>query len=125
MGSIPTSGTEFAKGKFVPSSYSFYIYAARGKIDIMWHVYILKCTDSSLYTGISADVITRVLTHNKGKGSKYTRSRKPVELIYTEEFKTKSEALKREIEIKKLSAKNKNRLAKHGLGDKFPSVHSI
>ena len=97
----------------------------RGKISIMWHVYILKCSDSSLYTGISANVIARVLTHNKGKGSKYTRSRKPVELIYTEEFKTRSEALRREIEIKKLSAKNKNRLVKQGLGDRSPSAHRL
>ncbi|MFA5388357.1 MAG: GIY-YIG nuclease family protein [Candidatus Omnitrophota bacterium] len=78
----------------------------------MWYLYIVKCKDSSLYTGISKNVKDRVLAHNNGKGSKYTRNRKPVELIYTEEFGTKSEALKREIGIKKLSAKNKDRLVR-------------
>ncbi len=66
----------------------------------MWFVYILLCEDNSLYTGSTNNLEKRFDTHKNGKGGKYTRSRKPVQLIYSEEYKTKSEALKREIEIK-------------------------
>ncbi|WP_177419243.1 GIY-YIG nuclease family protein [endosymbiont of Lamellibrachia barhami] len=48
-----------------------------------WHVYILKCCDGSLYTGIAKDVAARVKKHNSGQGAKYTRSRLPVDLLYT------------------------------------------
>ena len=93
-GSNPVSRSKFCRRQNLSRATMMLLCVARGRMGIMWHVYILKCSDSSLYTGISANVITRVLTHNKGKGSKYTRPRKPVELIYTEEFKTRSEALK-------------------------------
>ena len=96
---------------------------ARDQENIMWYVYILRCNDSSLYTGISTDVVERLLRHNSGKGAKYTRFRKPVGLAYTEEFQNKSQALKREIEIKKLSTENKKKLIKFGLGHRFPSAH--
>lgn len=66
----------------------------------MWYVYILICSDNSFYTGSTNNLKKRFLEHQKGKGGKYTRSHKPVKLIYTEEFATKSQALKREIEIK-------------------------
>lgn len=69
----------------------------------MWYVYILLCSDNSLYTGSTNNLEKRFLEHKNGKGSKYTRSHKPLKLIYTEEFATKSEALKREIEIKSWS----------------------
>ena len=72
-----------------------------------WYVYILKCNDNSLYTGITNDLNKRVATHNSGKGAKYTKTRTPVSLIYKEAFETKAEALKREIEIKKLKRKEK------------------
>jgi len=85
----------------------------------MWYVYVLRCNDKSLYTGISTDVNKRLLRHNSGKGAKYTRHRRPVELVYVEEFITKSEALKREIEIKKLGKENKKRLIRFGLGKKL------
>lgn len=73
----------------------------------MWSVYILLCEDDSLYTGSTNDLENRFKTHLSGKGSKYTRSHKPKKIIHTEEFKTKSEALKREIEIKSWSRDKK------------------
>jgi len=75
-----------------------------------WHVYIVECADGSLYTGISTDVDARVSQHNEGKGAKYTRSRAPVKLVYMEPAETKGEALRREIAIKKLTAKAKRKL---------------
>lgn len=75
-----------------------------------WQVYIVECADGSLYTGISTDVDARVSLHNEGKGAKYTRSRAPVKLVYMESAETKSEALRREIAIKKLTAKAKRKL---------------
>lgn len=75
-----------------------------------WHVYIVKCSDGSLYTGVALDVDDRVQRHNAGKGAKYTRSRKPVELVYTESVDSKGDALRREYEIKQLAVKEKHRL---------------
>jgi len=88
----------------------------------MWYVYILRCKDDSFYTGISVDVEKRVKRHNSPKGAKYTRTRRPVELLYTEKFNTKIEAIKREIEIKRFSRENKRRLIKFGLGQRFSLV---
>ena len=73
----------------------------------MWFVYILLCEDNSLYTGSTNNLEKRFLDHKNGKGGKYTRSHKPLKLIYTEEFKTRSESLKREIEIKSWSRERK------------------
>ncbi len=73
----------------------------------MCYVYILKCSDNTLYTGWTNDLEKRLLTHNNGKGAKYTRGRLPVEIIYHEKFQDKSSALKREHEIKKLSRTEK------------------
>lgn len=67
----------------------------------MWYVYILKCSDNSLYTGITNDLEKRFATHRSGKGSKYVRAKLPFTHIYTEKFDTKSAASKRESEIKK------------------------
>lgn len=66
----------------------------------MWFVYILLCEDNSLYTGISDDPDARFQVHKSGKGSKYTRSHKPVKRVHLEEVASRSEALKRELEIK-------------------------
>jgi putative endonuclease len=66
----------------------------------MWFIYLLLCEGNSLYTGYSDNPQKRFLEHQNGKGAKYTKSHKPLKLIYTEQFATKSEALKREIEIK-------------------------
>ena len=74
------------------------------------YIYILRCADDTLYTGWTTDVSKRVETHNSGKGAKYTRSRKPVELVYYEECTDHSAALKREIEIKALSRDEKLKL---------------
>ena len=73
----------------------------------MWYVYILLCEDKSLYTGITNNLKKRFVEHKKGLGSKYTRSHKPVRIIHQENFPTKSEALKREAEIKSWSRMKK------------------
>ncbi len=78
-----------------------------------WFVYILKCSDDTLYTGITTDLERRIDEHNNSpKGAKYTRVRKPVELIYSEMVDNKSLASKREYEIKKLSREQKLELIK-------------
>jgi len=69
----------------------------------MWYVYILKCNDGTLYTGITNNLDKRVSSHNKGTGAKYTKTRTPVEIVYHEEATDRSEASKREYQIKKLS----------------------
>ena len=65
-----------------------------------WFVYVVRCADGSLYTGISTDVPARVAAHNAGRGARYTRSRRPVELLHTETKRSQSTALKREAAIK-------------------------
>lgn len=79
-------------------------------MESLWKLYILCCRDGSLYTGITTDIEKRIAAHNAGKGAKYTRSRKPVELVYYEECADHSAALKREIEIKALSRDEKLKL---------------
>lgn len=69
--------------------------------------YILKCSDNSLYTGWTNDIMHRLKMHNEGKGAKYTRGRGPVELVYLEEFDTKQEAMSKEAKIKRLTRKEK------------------
>ena len=76
----------------------------------MNYVYILKCSDNTLYTGWTNNLEKRLKVHQSGKGAKYTRGRLPVELLYFEEFEEKSDALKREIRIKKLSKEKKLKL---------------
>jgi len=77
----------------------------------MYYLYILLCVDSSLYTGIAVDVKKRVVEHNTSHlGAKYTRGRRPVKLVYTKEFPTRSRALKEESRIKKLSRVQKLQL---------------
>jgi putative endonuclease len=76
----------------------------------MWYVYLLRCSDGSLYCGITNDVKRRLKAHQSGKGAKYTRSRLPVKLAYTEPVGNKSKALKREYEIKKLSKSKKEEM---------------
>lgn len=76
----------------------------------MNYVYILECSDKTYYTGWTKDLEKRVNTHNNGKGAKYTRGRRPVKLIYFENFNDKIEAMKREYEIKQMSRKEKEKL---------------
>jgi len=75
-----------------------------------WLVYLLLCRDGSLYCGITNDLPKRLKAHNSGKASRYTRSRLPVALVYSETRKTKSAALKREAAIKSLRRPDKDRL---------------
>ncbi len=73
----------------------------------MNYTYILECCDGTLYTGWTNDLKKRLKAHNDGKGSKYTRSRLPVKLVYLEEFETPKEAMSREWHIKRLARKEK------------------
>lgn len=73
----------------------------------MNYTYIVKCRDGSLYTGWTNNLEKRIEDHNAGRGAKYTKARRPVVLVYKEEFLTKQEAMKREWEIKRLSRKEK------------------
>lgn len=73
----------------------------------MNYTYILRCKDGTLYTGWTNDLERRVAAHNAGTGSKYTRTRRPVELIYYESFPTKSEAMRQEVQIKRLTRAEK------------------
>ncbi|MCL4208632.1 GIY-YIG nuclease family protein [Patescibacteria group bacterium] len=80
--------------------------------DQIWFVYIVKCHDQTYYTGTTNNLEQRIKNHNLGKGAKYTASRRPVELIYHETCTNKSDALKREYQIKQLSRLEKTKLAK-------------
>jgi predicted GIY-YIG superfamily endonuclease len=75
--------------------------------DSLWIVYMLRCGDASLYTGISTDVIRRCKQHNAGTASRYTRSRRPVRLAYQEVHPNQSSALKREAAIKAMTRRQK------------------
>lgn len=75
-----------------------------------WYVYILRCGDGTLYTGMTDDVERRFAAHRAGKGAKYTRGRGPLELVYTEPQPDRSAALRREYQIKRLSRADKLRL---------------
>lgn len=72
-----------------------------------FYVYMLRCSDGTLYTGYTDDPERRLRVHNAGKGAKYTRSRRPVELVYREMLEDKSAALRREREIKRLNRAQK------------------
>lgn len=76
----------------------------------MYFVYILQCKDNSLYTGIAKDIEKRLKEHSDGSGSKYTRARLPLKLVYSEKVDNRSKALKREIGIKRMSRKAKEAL---------------
>ena len=79
--------------------------------DSTWHVYMVRCSDNTLYTGITTDLEKRMAAHNKGKnGAKYTRSRRPVRLVYSQGGLSRSEAAKLEYRVRKLSAAAKERL---------------
>jgi len=80
----------------------------------MWYIYIVRCADTTLYTGITTDITRRVREHNGEliKGASYTKLRRPVHLVYAETTDTRSTALKREKAIKNLSKKQKEILTK-------------
>ena len=83
----------------------------------MNYTYIVKCRDGSLYTGWTNNIEKRIEAHNAGKGAKYTKSRRPVTLVYYEEFATKQEAMKREYAIKHMKRKEKEKV----IGDRANS----
>lgn len=73
----------------------------------MNYTYIVRCSDGTLYTGWTNNLEKRIKDHNDGRGAKYTKPRRPVTLVYSEEFRTKEEAMRREWEIKHMSRKDK------------------
>jgi predicted GIY-YIG superfamily endonuclease len=79
----------------------------RRKKSAAWLLYVLKCRDNTLYTGITIDVSRRVQQHNSGTASRYTRSRLPVRLVFSEPCQSRSQALKKEYAMKRLSRKKK------------------
>jgi predicted GIY-YIG superfamily endonuclease len=78
-----------------------------------WIVYIVRCQDQSLYTGVAKDVEARVSAHNAGRGAKYTHSRRPVVLVYQEAAESYGAALQREHAIKRMRAEPKRKLIAH------------
>ncbi len=78
-----------------------------------WFVYILRCKDNTLYTGMTDDLQKRLAAHNAGKGAKYTRGRTPVTMVYYEEFDHATDARRREYRIKQLSRAQKLQLIEH------------
>tara|TARA_Y100000310_G_scaffold293738_1_gene323545 strand:- start:1042 stop:1332 length:291 start_codon:yes stop_codon:yes gene_type:complete len=78
----------------------------------MWYFYVVKCSDSSFYAGVTTELTRRVKEHNSDdrRGAKYTRSRRPVELIYSEEYPSRSAAQKEEYRFKQLDRKTKERV---------------
>lgn len=77
---------------------------------VSWHVYIVRCADRTLYTGVAKDLRARIAAHNDGRGAKYTRQRLPVKLVYSESAADRGAAQRRELEIKRMP-----RAAKHAL----------
>ena len=80
----------------------------------MNYTYLLECSDGTLYCGWTNDLEKRVKAHNSGRGAKYTKSRRPVRLVWYETFETKEEAMSREVKVKQLSRNQKDELVAHG-----------
>ena len=76
----------------------------------MNYIYIVRCSDGTLYTGWTNDLEKRMKAHNEGRGAKYTRARRPVELVYSETLETKEEAMRREYAIKHMTREQKIKL---------------
>ena len=87
---------------------SVYIYLQENQMN---YAYLVRCSDNSLYAGWTNNIEKRLKSHNAGTGAKYTKSRRPVTLAYLEEFDTKSEAMKREAALKKMTHQQKEELA--------------
>ena len=82
--------------------------------DRTWYCYLVRCRDHSLYAGITTDLNRREKAHNEGSGARYTRSRRPVRLVWWARFCTKSAALRREAEVKKWRKSRKEKLIRKG-----------
>lgn len=85
------------------------------KLDKSYYVYIIRCADGTLYTGSTDDVQRRLEVHRSGKGAKYTRGKGPLELVYSEQVESWSQALRRESEIKKMTRLQKEEMIKGNL----------
>lgn len=79
----------------------------------MYTLYIIRCSDNSLYTGIAKDLEKRLAAHRNGKGSVYVRARLPFSLVYTEKHRDRSHATKREMEIKKMTRQEKEKIIRN------------
>ena len=90
----------------------------------MNYVYLLRCADGTLYCGWTSDLSRRLQAHNSGSGAKYTRSRLPVELVYYEEYKDRTEARRREAGIKKMTREEKRKLIESSTQQKDKGVKS-
>jgi putative endonuclease len=90
-----------------------------------WSVYMVRCADGSLYTGIAIDVGKRVALHNAGKGAKYTRSRLPVALVWCAEMKNATDARKTETDVKRLSKKEKEKLISFERRGDYATLHEL
>lgn len=86
----------------------------------MWQLYILRCGDNTLYCGITKDLTARLEAHRTGRGAKYTRGRSPLTLVYTEECADHSTALKRELQVKKLTRSQKEALIQNRTSPEEP-----
>ena len=78
--------------------------------DDSWRIYIVRCADDTLYTGVARNLTARIAQHNAGAGARYTRTRRPVSLVYSEPATSRSDAQKREYAIKKLTKRQKHAL---------------
>ncbi len=78
-----------------------------------WYVYMVRCTDNSLYIGITNNIELRIARHNAGEGARYTRSRRPVQLVWKEDQENESMARKREVQLKRLTKMKKEDLIKY------------
>ena len=85
----------------------------------MFFTYLARCSDESLYVGSCKDIKYREIKHNEGGGAKYTKDRRPIKIIYFEEFPTREKAVKREFQIKKWTKIKKENLIKYGHPTKF------
>lgn len=76
-----------------------------------WHVYLAECADGTLYCGVTTDLAKREAAHNAGRGARYTRSRRPVRVVWSEPVGARGDALRRELQVKALPRREKLRLA--------------
>jgi putative endonuclease len=83
-----------------------------------WHVYIVRCADRTLYTGVAKDLTARIAAHNDGRGAKYTRQRLPVKLVYSEAAADRGAAQRRELQIKRLPRAAKRELCRQLMTEK-------
>jgi len=117
----PVAPTNLCEAKMSPERPAKGVAAARDGVK-MWYVYLLRCADGSLYSGSTTDLTKRLKRHLSGRGGKYTRAKKAVALEYAENFNARRDALKREIEIKKLSRFNKEKLVRFGNGKRYVPI---